>query len=77
MFIPTFQPKSKLKKEEREVRSLHQSSLLSSKSLEKRRHQGHSFFLADELYGEVFQQPDVLLGRGAKTGHPITITSIL
>jgi hypothetical protein len=37
MFVPTFQPKSKLKKEECEVRGLHQSSLLSSKSLEKRK----------------------------------------
>jgi len=36
MFVPTFQAKSKLIKEEREVRGHQQSGLFSSKSWEKR-----------------------------------------
>jgi hypothetical protein len=58
MFVPTFQAKSKLKKEEREVRGLQQSGLLSSKSWGKRMGtMTTSFFLLMSL-GRVFQQAD-------------------
>ena len=71
MFVPTFQPKSKLKKGRRGEKSPSKQPFLLKILGKKEGHHDHSCFLADELWGEVFQQPDVLFGRGAKPGRTI------